>query len=233
MSKSLKILCLIPARGGSKRLPGKNKKILGGLPLLVWSIRSAKSIPEICDILVSTDDLTIAKIAKREGAIVPWLRPRKLASDSAKSVEVALHALEWYLKKKQKIDGLILFQPTSPFRKKKSIRQAIKLFKTNKFKAVVSVSKKEDKNINWLYSQKPCKIINVKSYKNCKFEYSFFLNGNIYLTKPCALMKEKSFFQKKTVALWTHSKEESIDIDTAKDFAMAQAICKKRSVIKC
>lgn len=91
----MRILALIAARGGSKRLPGKNIRVLGGKPLIVWSIDAARGIPEICDILVSTDDPAIAAVCSEAGAYVPWLRPEGLATDTASSVDVALHALDW------------------------------------------------------------------------------------------------------------------------------------------
>ena len=95
----MRILALITARGGSKRLPGKNIRSLGGKPLIVWSINIAKDIAEVVDILVSTDDTEIAEIAKNAGALVPWLRPSELATDTASSVDVFLHALKWYEEK--------------------------------------------------------------------------------------------------------------------------------------
>ena len=92
----MKILALITARKGSKRLPGKNNRLLGGKPLIIWSIDVAKGIPEICDVLVSTDDSEIAEISRNAGAFVPWLRPSNIATDNATSEEVALHAIDWY-----------------------------------------------------------------------------------------------------------------------------------------
>ena len=101
----MRILALVPARGGSKRLPRKNIRILAGKPLINWTIEVAKGIPEICEILVSTDDPEIASIAKSAGATVPWLRPKILATDESTSAEVALHALDWYETDNEKIDG--------------------------------------------------------------------------------------------------------------------------------
>lgn len=111
-------MAVIPARGGSKRLPGKNIRILGNKPLIAWSIDVVKGIPEICDVLVSTEDEKIAEIAKEFNAFVPWLRPIELATDTATSIEVILHALDWYEREKQEVDGVILLQPTSPFRRR-------------------------------------------------------------------------------------------------------------------
>ncbi|HIF59709.1 MAG TPA: acylneuraminate cytidylyltransferase family protein, partial [Rhodospirillales bacterium] len=124
----MRILALITARGGSKRIPGKNIRPLGGKPLIVWSINVAKDIAGIVDILVSTDDKNILEIAKSAGALVPWSRPPELATDTASSVDVCLHALAWYEKEIGRIDGLMLLQPTSPFRSRKSVLRGIELF---------------------------------------------------------------------------------------------------------
>jgi CMP-N,N'-diacetyllegionaminic acid synthase len=126
----MRILALIPARGRSKRLPGKNIRVLGDKPLIVWSIDVAKDIPEICDILVSTDDSAIASICTDAGALVPWLRPADLATDTASSVDVVLHALDWYETQKGKVDGILLLQPTSPFRTKETMHKGIELFQS-------------------------------------------------------------------------------------------------------
>ena len=125
----MKILALVTARKGSKRLHNKNIRLLGNKPLIVWTINSAKNIPEICDILVSTDDQAVMSISKDIGAYVPWLRPVDLATDTASSVDVALHALNWYESERGAVDGILLLQPTSPFRSKETIQRGIELFK--------------------------------------------------------------------------------------------------------
>ena len=136
----LKILALIPARGGSKRILGKNIRPLGGRSLILWSIDAAKEISEICNIMVSTDDPATAEIARNAGVLVPWLRPAELASDTATSVDVALHALDWYEKEKGMVDGLLLLQPTSPFRSRETIERGIWLFHQHHFRTVIGVS---------------------------------------------------------------------------------------------
>ena len=136
----MRILALITARGGSKRILRKNIRPLGGKPLIVWSINIAKDIGGIVDILVSTDDPKISEVAKNAGAMVPWLRPPELATDTASSVDVCLHALEWYEKENGKIDGLMLLQPTSPFRSRDTVLQGIELFRKQKRRPVIGVS---------------------------------------------------------------------------------------------
>ena len=124
----MKILALVTARGGSVRLPGKNIRLLGGKPLIYWSIETAQGIPEIIEILVSTDDESIAEASRETGALVPWLRPRELATNEASSVDVALHALNWYEAERTVVDGLLLLQPTSPFRSRNTVLNGISLF---------------------------------------------------------------------------------------------------------
>ena len=114
----MRILALIPARSGSKRVPDKNIRLLGGKPLIVWTIVMALGITGICDVLVSTDSIEIQTISSAAGAKVPWLRPDQIATDEASSVDVAIHALDWYEKECGEIGGLLLLQPTSPFRTK-------------------------------------------------------------------------------------------------------------------
>ena len=136
----MRILALITARGGSKRLPGKNIRTLGGKPLIVWSIDVAKGISEVCDILVSTDDLDIADVCKEAGAYVPWLRPAELATDTASSVDAAIHSLDWYEAEKGYVDELLLLQPTSPFRTHATVQQGIELFGKHGHQPVLGVS---------------------------------------------------------------------------------------------
>jgi CMP-N,N'-diacetyllegionaminic acid synthase len=115
--KAPRILALILARGGSKRLPGKNIRALAGKPLIAWSIASARACPAIADVVVSTDDEAIAQVAREHGARVPFLRPPALAADTSTSADAALHALG-FLREQEgaAFDAVILLEPTSPLR---------------------------------------------------------------------------------------------------------------------
>ena len=121
----MKIVALIPARKGSKRIKRKNLKRLLGKPLITWTIEAAKKVKKINSIFVSTDDEQIIKLCKKYNVNVPWKRPKSLSGDKVNSLNVALHFLNWYEKKYSRPDGLLLLQPTSPYRKKKSIEEAI------------------------------------------------------------------------------------------------------------
>ncbi len=223
----MKILALIPARGGSKRLPGKNIRLLGGKPLIVWSIDAAKGIPEICDILVSTDDPVIAAICSDAGAYVPWLRPSELATDTASSVDVALHALDWYEAEKGAVDGLLLLQPTSPFRTKKTVARGIELFSNNAHQSVLGVSPTHAHPMWTLKIEGDYLVPFMKEHglqtRSQDLPSAFVVNGSFYLTSPAELRACGSFVGAKTVPLLIESSQEALDIDTEWDWAVANA----------
>jgi len=222
----MRILALITARGGSKRLPGKNIRMLGGKPLIVWSIDVAKDIPEICDILVSTDDPYIAQVSKEAGANVPWLRPTELATDVASSVDVALHALDWYEAEKGVVDGILLLQPTSPFRTKGTILKGIDLFKKSGQPPVLGVSPTHVHPM-WTLKMEGDRVIpfiegNGLNTRSQDLLPAYIVNGSFYLISPAELRKNRSFIGRDTIPLTIESQEESLDIDTDFDFKMAE-----------
>jgi CMP-N,N'-diacetyllegionaminic acid synthase len=224
----VKILALIPARGGSTRLPGKNIRLLGGKPLIVWSIDVARGIPEICDILVSTDDPAIAAVCKETGAYVPWLRPAELATDIASSVDVALHALDWYEKEQGAVDGLLLLQPTSPFRTKGTLRKGIELFSRRGQKPVLGVSH-TNAHPMWTFKMERGYLVpflkeHALQTRSQDLPPAFVVNGSFYLTAPIALRQSRSFIGPQTIPLLIESPQEALDIDTEWDFKMAELI---------
>jgi CMP-N,N'-diacetyllegionaminic acid synthase len=223
----MRILALIPARGGSKRLPGKNKRPLGGKPLIVWSIDVAKDVPQICDILVSTDDPEIAAVARATGALAPWLRPSELASDTATSVDVALHALHWYESKRGKLDGLLLLQPTSPSRQRETIERGIGLFSEGGRRPVVGVSRTHSHPLLCFRIEgevlKPYVESEGVSLRSQDLPEAYRVNGAFYLIAPSELIRGKSFFPDGAVPLVVNSQKESLDIDTEFDWRCAEA----------
>ncbi len=226
----MRILALIAARGGSKRLPGKNIRLLGGKPMIVWSIEAARNIPEICDILVSTDDSAIAKVSASAGALVPWLRPDVLATDTATSVDVALHALDWYEGNSGPVDGLLLLQPTSPFRSESTIRKGIQLFTDNCEQSVLGVSPARDHPMWVLKECGEYVVPYLKEHglnqRSQDLPLAYAVNGGFYLISPLELRNGRSFLGEKMIPLVFESQEEALDIDTHWDFSMAELIAK-------
>jgi CMP-N,N'-diacetyllegionaminic acid synthase len=222
----MRILALIAARGNSKRLPGKNIRALGGKPLVVWSIDVAKDIPEICDILVSTDDPAIAAVCTEAGAYVPWLRPEELATDTASSVDVALHALDWYEAEKGVVDGLLLLQPTSPFRTQATVQRGIGLFSKHGQQPVLGIS---PTHAHPMWTLKMDGDYLVPFMREHGFETrsqdlppAYVVNGSFYLISPAVLRACRSFVGPKTIPLLIESPQESVDIDTEWDWSVAQ-----------
>ena len=129
MYRGKNVLVVIPARGGSKGVPGKNIKLLNGKPLIHYTIEAARKIFEDQYIYVSTDSEKIKSVAEQTGLKVPFLRPKNLATDTANTRDVLLHALdEFVLKNKKEPEVIILLQPTSPFRTASHISEALKLY---------------------------------------------------------------------------------------------------------
>lgn len=223
----MRILALITARGGSKRLPGKNIRVLGDKPLIVWSIDVARDIPEICDILVSTDDTAIASVCSDAGALVPWLRPAELATDTASSVDVVLHALDWYEAEKGTVDGVLLLQPTSPFRSVDTIQRAVSMFVEHKgMHPVVSVSPASDHPC-WCFRSADKELDPFLGWDNISkrsqdLEPAWVLNGAIYLIGPSMLRKKHGFLFPGTLPITMLDPVEAIDIDTPHDWIRAE-----------
>jgi|LauGreSBDMM110SN_4_FD.fasta_scaffold54137_1 CMP-N,N'-diacetyllegionaminic acid synthase len=230
----MRILALIPARGGSKRLPGKNSRLLGGKPLINWSIEAILGISAVCDILVSTDDSEIAEIAKQAGASVPWLRPTNLSTDTASTVDVALHTLDWYETNFEKVDGLLLLQPTSPFRNRKLIELGIGLFSAPDFLPVVGVTPVKDQT-TWVIAKdeeyiEPFFYEDRLNTAKPNLLPTHLINGSFYLISPTDLRKNRSFILSKSLPLIVKSPIESLDIDTDLDFKIAESIAREKII---
>lgn len=233
MYKNKMILALITARAGSKGLPGKNIRLFHGKPLVVWTIKQAIASKYLDKVVVSTDDVNIAKVALKGGAQVPFLRPKKLATSSAKIIDVLMHALDFFEKKLCKFDLIMLLQPTSPLRNTKDIDEAIELFFRKHVQAVVSVCPVEhhplwcnrlDKDGMMRDFLKPETLNkNRQQLPEC-----FRLNGAIYLADTSFLRKEKSFITNNTYA-YKMPCDRSVDIDTELDFDFAKFLISEKN----
>lgn len=202
MYKKKKILGVILARGGSKRLKGKNIKALAGRPLIAWTIGEALASKYMDKLIVSTDDERIAGISRRCGAETPFMRPRRLATDNARSVDAVIHAIDKMSSFGERYDLVLLLQPTSPFRTAKDIDNAIRLLFLKNAKMVVSI----------------CKAGHDRFYR---------LNGAIYLACCDYLKRKKAFMTGKTFA-YVMPEERSLDIDDEMDFKFAEFIKRGR-----
>ena len=222
-----KVLFLIPARGGSKGIPGKNIKALDGKPLIGYAIDAAKEVVPDEQICVSTDSKKIIEVVEDLGLKVPFLRPEKLATDEAGTEGVIKHALEFYESKGDFFEYVVLLQPTSPFRTSKHIKEAIKLV-TGKEDMVVSVKETKANPYYVLFEEKDgflSKSKNGDFVRRQDCPKVFELNGAIYIIKVDSLNKKtmKGFDR---IVKYEMSEEDSLDIDTPLDWKIAEIMIK-------
>lgn len=216
----MKILILILARGGSKRLPKKNIKKLGKLPLIQWTINFAKKF-ESYPVLLSTDDKSIFNIGIKNNILTPWLRPKVFSGDKASSTDAALHAINWYEKKFSKLDGLILLQPTSPFRNLNQINKGIRNFKRNR-NSIIAVYHNKNTNTGFIIKNRFRKILERVNNNLDVKKKIYSPTGSFYIISTHELKKNNSFFNSKTEPLIISDRKYQTDIDTIKDFNEAK-----------
>lgn len=225
-------LFLVPARGGSKGIPGKNVKPFCGEPLVGRTIRQALECCSERDIvLVSTDSIEIKELAESYGLNVPFFRPVDLATDTASTHSVILHALEEFKKRGIEFEKIILLQPTSPFRTIEDIKEAISLWKEN-IDMVVSVSESKSNPYFNLFEENPSGYL---IHSKGDGEYSrrqdapkvWEFNGAVYVITPKSVEKQPmSKFEK--VIPYEMSASRSVDLDTPEDWAIAETLFEKR-----
>ncbi len=220
-------LAVIPARGGSKRLPNKNILPLAGKPLIEWTIEAAKNSKYIDQIVISSDKNEILDIAKRYETI-SIIRPEALAKDEAKTVGVVLHVIESI---SEKHDFIILLQPTSPLRTSQNIDEAIELLFSKNADAVISVCE-TDYPILWCNTLQEDLSMNkfipedIKDKRSQDLPKYYRLNGAIYIVKTEKLKNEKTFFISGNIYAYIMDRKNSVDIDEEIDLKVATALLK-------
>lgn len=219
-----RILALIPARGGSKGLPGKNIRPLAGKPLIAWSIEAALAARHVLRVVVSSEDASILDHARAYGAETPFVRPESLARDDTPSIDVVLHALDAL----PGFDWVVLLQPTSPLRTTEDIDAAIEQCLESGAPACVSVCEAKASPW-WMFSldgdgrmrsflppeQRPARRQDLPAL--------YALNGAVYVARVDWLRQTRSFLTEKTLA-YVMPPERSVDIDTAFDFQLAACL---------
>ena len=218
----MKVLGLIPARGGSQTIKRKNMVDLGGIPLIEWTIRTALS-SSVSRVIVSTDDFEIAEFSKSKGCEVPFIRPSELATNSALAIDVVNHALDVI---KEDFDAVMVLQPTTPFRIPDDIEESLRMI--GDASSVISVSAVEGphparmKYIESGFLIDPPFTEAIENMPRQQLRKVFVRNGAIYLTKV-PYLRQKSFKGPKSRAL-VMPEERSVNIDSQFDLRIARAI---------
>ena len=231
MINNNKILCIIPARSGSKGVKNKNVKLLNGRPLISYTINGAMKSNYIDEIIVTTDSIKIKKIAEKYGLEVPFLRPKKYSTDYSTANDVIMNCLKYFEKVKKIYQYFIYLQPTSPLRTSEHIDEAFELlFNDKKSENLVAVSEVKKHPI-WMK-----RITNSGYLKNLdnrikihpnrqSLEKCFIANGSIYISRIESYKKYKSFYKGPTIPYLMNS-NSSIDIDDIDDFKYAEYLLK-------
>lgn len=232
----MSIIAIIPARTGSKRIPGKNSKILAGKSLAKWTIDCAFESKIFEKVIFSTDDHQLIKMAQDCGCVNPGLRPANLAQDNSDLVSVCLDLVANQDLNINSKDILVLLQPTSPFRSPETIRRAVSLIENNETDSVISFSKSKI-NPEWLHLINPQgyihSIIKGSDFKNQSSSNSYYVpNGLIYAIQTSTLKRENSFYTQKTIPLICSDPMEALDIDEPSDWEFAEYCFARKGGIK-
>lgn len=228
------MLAIIPARGGSKGVPGKNIKELCGKPLIAYTIEAALKAQEIDRVVVTTDSKEIADVAIQYGAEVPFMRPSYLAGDDSSAVDAYLHAVE-FLEERDglRIDKFVVLLPTAPFRDEYEIDHAIQTMKKSACTTLVSVVE-ADVPASWYYRMNEDMIIRNAGFdsdnaiKNRQMNCRYYVpNGAIYILDYQLLKNERTYYTDDTIG-YLMTKEKSIDIDTEDDFKYTEYLLKQK-----
>lgn len=237
MIEGPKVLGLVVARGGSKGLPGKNVRDLCGKPLIGWTIDVARAARCLDAVVVSTDDKTIAEVASRHGAEVPFIRPAALASDTASSVDVVVHAIDFLAAAGRTFDIIVLLEPTSPLREPGDIDGAVARLVKSGAGSIVSVCRAEVTHPAFMYRLgagahlTPFLDRQPNGLRRQELEPVYYLEGTIYASHVTVLKERRSFYHDDTIA-YEVPKWKSIEIDDLDDFLMAEAIAKHKGLDK-
>jgi CMP-N,N'-diacetyllegionaminic acid synthase len=226
------MIAIIPARGGSKGLPGKNIKSLNSMPLICYTIKAALSAVGVSRVVVSTDDKNIAYIARKCGADVPFLRPDRLSKDNSIAIDAYLFTIDKIAKEQQKkIHSFVVLLPTSPLRTSEDIDGAIEIFNKYKADSVVSVNEAEHPPEWYLNVDKNKKLVNYLPVSNAvknrqEFKKLYIPNGAVYIFNTELLREERLYYFNNTYP-YIMPRERSVDIDDLLDFEWAEFLINK------
>jgi len=232
----MKVLAIIPARGGSKGVPGKNIRLLGNLPLIVHTIDAARSAQRLEKCIVSTDDEEIARVARQWGGETPFMRPPELATDSAKAIPVMQHAL---VQMEQlsgiQYDALMMLQPTTPFRTAQDIDRAVEMLELTGADSVISVvdvGGHHPARMKYLEGDRLVDPPFCEAYENQprqELTPMYIRNGAIYLTRREILMSGS--FKGRDCRALVMQPEQSVNIDSMLDFDYAAFLLSRQTAV--
>jgi CMP-N-acetylneuraminic acid synthetase len=226
----MRVLGLVPARGGSKGVPRKNIKLLCGKPLLAYTAESALGSKRLSRVILSTDDEEIAAVGRACGLEVPFLRPAELAQDSTPTLPVAQHALRMLEEAGDHFDALCLLQPTNPLRRSEDIDACIELLETSDADAVATILPvPAEYNPHWVYFQDEHGLLRLSTGEDAPIPRrqslppAFHREGSVYVVRRNVLMEGNSFYGSR-FAGYVLDPAQSANIDTLEDWLQAEQL---------
>lgn len=225
------VIAIIPARAGSKGLPGKNTRPLCGKPLIAWSIESALKARHVDEVLVSTDGDEIARIAAQFGAQVPFRRPTELAADTATTLSAVEHALSHYNGRGRRFDLVVLLEPTSPLREDTDIDRMLERLAAHwdRFDAIVSIGEVREhpsimKRLRGEEIEPYCPELTLTTRRQDNAP-AYFPYGVAYIVKATTLLEEKTFYARRCT-YHIVNRYQGYEIDDLHDFLCVEAVMK-------
>lgn len=229
----MRVLGIIPARGGSKGVPGKNIKLLAGKPLIAYTIEAANNANLITTCILSSDDDTIINCARGYRIKIPFKRPSELATDESPTILTVIHALNFFKEKEIYFDAVCLLQVTSPFRTSEFIDKAIVKFQEAKTDSLVSVLKVPNEfNPHWVFEKNANGNLKISTgeeeiiTRRQELPEAYYRDGSIYITKTEVILNQKSLYGT-SIAYIESNLGNYVNIDTIEDWKKAAKLQKK------
>ncbi len=226
----MKVLGLVPARGGSQGIPRKNARFLAGRPLLAYTADAAGKARRLSRVILSTEEPEIAEIGRRCGLEVPFLRPAELARDETPMLPVVQHALRWLEERGDRFDAVCLLQPTSPFRSPEDIDACIAMLEDKNADAVVTVLPIPlEYNPHWVYFQceDGCVHLSTGEFapigRRQDLPPAFHREGSVYVTRRDVVLEQNSLYGR-TLLGHAVDRSRSVNLDTAEDWSRVEAL---------
>tara|TARA_Y100000591_G_C21853552_1_gene713342 strand:+ start:3840 stop:4562 length:723 start_codon:yes stop_codon:yes gene_type:complete len=231
MFKGKKILALIPARKGSKGVPGKNKKMIAGKPLISWTIDFAIETKVFDRILVSTNDDDIINIVNEKKLEIPFSRPEDLSTDTSPTNELVIHCIEQLkMKKNEEYDYIVILEPTSPIRDIKDFFSAFdQLLSNSNAKSIVGISKVDAQHPVFLTKKNKDSFISFyeprkeNSIRRQDISPLYFFDGSFYISEVQSFLQNKTFYHDQTLG-YELEKSKSFELDDPVDFIIIEAL---------
>ncbi len=226
----MRVLGIVPARGGSKGVPGKNIRLLCGKPLLQYTAEAAQAARLLSRVILSTDSEEIAKVGESCGLEIPFLRPAELAEDETPMLPVVQHAVRWMENHGERFDAICLLQPTNPMRRAEHIDDCIRLLEKTEADGVVTILPvPAEHNPHWVYFPNESGLLSLSTGETApiprrqELPVAYHREGSVYVTRRDVLMDGNTFYGQR-LAGYLINAESSVNIDRPQDWKRAEEL---------